>query len=79
MLIRHMNREIKPVRISVCQGPECRECGGPELLNQIKKMGLYAVSQHCQGLCHFAPIVHINQRCIAEATIEQIMNGMEHS
>jgi len=74
-----MNHEIKSVLISVCQGPECRECGGPELLNQLRDTGLHPVSQHCQGLCHFAPIVYVNQRCIAEATIEQVMNGIKRS
>jgi len=71
-----MDSEIQSVLISVCHGPECREYGGPELLKQLRKMGLHAVTEHCQGLCHFAPIAHVNQRCIAEATMEKTMNGL---
>jgi len=63
--------------INVCQGPECREWGGPELLHQLNRQGLPTSADHCQGLCHFAPIVHLNQHCIAEATIEKIVVRLE--
>lgn len=62
--------------INVCQGPECREWGGPELLYQLKQRGFLTSTEHCQGLCHFAPIVHLNQRCIAEATMQKIVAGL---
>jgi len=62
--------------ISVCQGPECREWGSPKLLHQLKQQGFLTSTEHCQGLCHFAPIVHLNQRCIAEATMKKIVAGL---
>jgi len=70
-----MNSDNEAYLISICQGPECRKCGGPELLEQTLKMGLQALNGHCHGLCHFAPIVYVNQRCIAEATTEKIMQA----
>ncbi len=63
--------------INVCQGPECRKLGGPELLHQLNQLGFTASENHCQGLCHFAPIVHLNQHCLAEATIEKIVARFE--
>jgi len=63
--------------INVCQGPECREWGGPELLNQLHQQGFPALACHCQGLCHFAPIVHLNKHCIAEATMAKIEARLE--
>jgi len=63
--------------ISVCQGPECREWGGPELLRQLHQQGFPALAGHCQGLCHFAPIVHLNKHCIAEATMEKMAARLE--
>ncbi len=59
--------------IEVCQGPECREWGGPELLDSLEEQGCQVQAGHCQGLCHFAPIVHIGPECIAEATLPAIL------
>jgi len=72
MLIRFMNRELKSALIRVCQVPECRECGGPELRKALQQQGLQAEREHCQGLCAYAPIAHIDKRCISEATMEKI-------
>ncbi|MBL4775298.1 MAG: (2Fe-2S) ferredoxin domain-containing protein [Mariprofundus sp.] len=73
--------KIEPVyiedRIEVCQGPECREYGGPELLHDLCDLGLPAVLGHCQGLCHFAPIVHINKKCFAEAKLKDVVTHFE--
>ena len=74
MLIRFMNRELKSTLIRVCQGPECRDCGGPELRKLLLQRGIQAEKEHCQGLCAYAPIAHIDQRCISEATIKKIMS-----
>ncbi|WP_161595147.1 hypothetical protein [Mariprofundus erugo] len=28
---------------------------------------------HCKGLCHYAPVVHIDSQCLAEATIPDLL------
>jgi len=71
-----MNSSTEQNVIKICQGPECREWGGPELLYQLKQQGFLTSTEHCQGLCHFAPIVHLNQLCIAEATMKKIVAGL---
>jgi len=68
-----MNAPYALETIEVCQGPECRECGGPELLHDLSEQGFPAMLGHCQGLCHFAPIVHINKQCIAEAKLSDVI------
>jgi len=64
---------MKTSYIRVCHGPECRECGGPELLKSLHQKGLQAEREHCQGLCAYAPVVHIGDGCIGDATIKKIM------
>jgi len=76
----NIKAESKPVeinRLEVCQGPECREYGGPELLHDLNALDFPAVLGHCQGLCHFAPIVHINKQCIAEAKLNDVIKGLK--
>ncbi|HXH64462.1 MAG TPA: (2Fe-2S) ferredoxin domain-containing protein [Mariprofundaceae bacterium] len=58
--------------MEVCHGPECRECGGPELLAELTGLGIAAEPGHCQGLCHYAPMALIGNRPIPEATADKI-------
>lgn len=74
--IHRMHIEREQYVINVCQGPECREYGGPELLWQLTRNDLHAEAGHCQGLCHFAPIAHIDKYCIAEASMEKIVSKL---
>jgi len=60
-------------RIEICQGPECRECGGPELLAELNMLGIAAQAGHCQGLCHEAPMARIDERAIADASADKII------
>jgi len=62
--------------IRVCHGPECRECGGPELLAALLEQGVNAEREHCQGLCAYAPVVHRGKRCIGDATVEKIIDAI---
>jgi len=71
-----MNNGKEQNVISVCLGPECKEWGAPELLHQLRQQGFPVSTEHCQGLCHFAPIVPLNQHCIAEATMKKIVAGL---
>ncbi len=59
--------------IEVCQGPECSQCGGPELLAELNMLGIAAQAGHCQGLCHEAPMVRIGERALADACVDKII------
>jgi NADH:ubiquinone oxidoreductase subunit E len=63
--------------ISICHGPECRKSGGPELFAQLRARGITAATEHCQGLCAYAPVAHIGNRCIGDATLGQITEQSE--
>ncbi len=68
--------------VHICQGPECAQCGGPELLQQLTDMGIAAKPCHCQGLCHEAPVVRIGSRCLAgddfDALIRRMVSQQTH-
>ena len=55
--------------IEVCQGPECGQCGGPELLAELTDLGIHAEPGPCLGLCHEAPMARINGRPLADASV----------
>jgi len=59
--------------IEVCHGPECREFGAVELQNELITKGYRLERDHCRGLCIYAPVAHIGDRCIPEATLERII------
>jgi len=59
--------------IEICQGPECGEYGGPELLATLQAGGCNARPGHCQGLCHYAPVATLDHHSIGDATPEKVM------
>jgi len=59
--------------IRICLGPECAQCGGPELLQQLHDLDIPVKRCHCQGLCHEAPIAFIGTRCMAAADFETLI------
>ncbi|MDX8391745.1 MAG: (2Fe-2S) ferredoxin domain-containing protein [Mariprofundaceae bacterium] len=63
--------------IEICQGPECGEYGGPELLAELTELGIAAKPGHCQGLCHEAPMALINDRPLADASVDKITLRLE--
>ncbi|RMF42137.1 MAG: hypothetical protein D6751_12510, partial [Deltaproteobacteria bacterium] len=58
--------------IEICQGPECGEFGGPELLAELRSLGIAAEPGHCQGLCHYAPVAVVGEKHLGDATIQGI-------
>lgn len=67
-----MSRTGKKCVIEVCQGPECREFGASQLQGELAEKGYPVERDHCRGLCLYAPVVHIGELCIAEATLERV-------
>jgi len=58
--------------IEICQGPECGEFGGPELLDELRSLGIAAEPGHCQGLCHYAPVAVVGEKHLGDATLCKI-------
>jgi len=65
------------IPIEICQGPECGECGGPELLAELGMLGIAAQAGHCQGLCHEAPMALVGKRAVADASVDKITMRLE--
>lgn len=65
--------------IEICLGPECREHGGVELSALLQQCGITTERGHCRGLCIYAPVVHLNNRCIPDATREKVVAGISET
>ncbi len=72
-----MSADNHKPEITICHGPECRKHGGPEICFTLVSKGQSPIAGHCQGLCHFAPIVTIDGTQIGEASIDAIMQHLE--
>ncbi len=63
--------------VEVCQGPECGEYGGPQLLEALRAAGYPAMAGHCRGLCHYAPVASVDDRCLGDATPEKVLRQLD--
>ena len=64
--------------IEVCHGPVCRDSGGATLAREFTNEGINVVAGNCRGLCTNAPVVHLDNSTIFEATSEKIQARFEN-
>lgn len=62
------------VHIEICLGPECRNHGGPVLIAELQQQNIASERGHCRSLCHYAPIVHMDNHCIPEASFSVVIS-----
>ncbi len=60
--------------IEVCYGPECSDCGGRELADEIEALGLKTFAGDCRDQCPNAPLVLVDNRMITDATAQKILD-----
>ncbi len=58
--------------IEVCYGPECSDCDGRELAEELKLLGLNVVVGDCRDQCPNAPLVYVDNRMVVYATPERV-------
>ncbi|MDQ6971593.1 MAG: (2Fe-2S) ferredoxin domain-containing protein [Mariprofundaceae bacterium] len=65
------NSSEMPV-IEVCFGPECSDCGGREIAEELEALGMKVVVGDCRDQCPNAPMVLVDNRMIIDATVKKI-------
>lgn len=63
----------KESAVEICHGPECREFNAAGLLSELQTQEYRVERGHCRGLCLYAPVAHIGNHCIPEASVERIV------
>jgi len=71
------SRPSKVPTIEVCHGPECSDCGGRELADEIEALGLKTFAGDCRDQCANAPLVLVNNRMITDATAQKILDRVK--
>jgi len=75
------------INIKICVGTACHVMGGSEILERLQELaktrlkGVMEVSgmvctEECHGKAEAAPIVHINNRTVFEATVDKILEDI---
>ncbi len=60
--------------LEVCFGPECSDCDGRELFEELKLQGLNVVIGDCKDQCPNAPLVYVNNRMVVYATPDRVQD-----
>ena len=68
--------EQAPV-IEVCFGPECSDCGGRKLAEEMQALGLAYVEGDCRDQCPNAPLVLVDNRMITHATVKKVQDRLK--
>jgi len=63
--------------IEVCHGPVCSDLGSSLLTREFAEKGVNVIAGNCRGLCPKAPLVHIDNSTIFEATSEKVQTRLE--
>jgi len=63
-------------KIKVCHGDRCRDYGGQALAAELKSVGLDSEAGECQSLCPHSPVVHLNEKFIPKASIDEIIEQL---
>ena len=63
-------------RINVCHGPRCRDYGGEALAMKLQALGVDYEAGECQSLCTYSPVVHLNDKFIPRASIDEIIERL---
>lgn len=68
---------MESIEIEICFGPECSDCGGRQLAEDLKKRGLGIIMGDCRSQCPNAPLVLVNRRMIVNATVDKVLTRIE--
>ncbi|RMH60476.1 MAG: (2Fe-2S) ferredoxin domain-containing protein [Zetaproteobacteria bacterium] len=71
-----MNGNDRNPSLGVCLGPECSQCGGPELFRQLRALGAEVQRLPCQGLCHEAPVVKRGGRYLDAQSFDELVKAL---
>ena len=63
--------------IEVCHGPECSDCGGRALSEQLQALGLHTIAGDCRDQCPHAPLVLVDNRMITLATAQKVQDRVK--
>jgi len=63
--------------IEVCFGPECSDCGGRELAEELQALGLNVVEGDCRDQCPNAPLALVDNRMITFASVQKVRDWMK--
>jgi len=72
------SRPSKVPTIEVCHGPECSDCGGRELAEDLQALGLKVVEGDCRDQCPNAPLALVDNRMITDATFEKVQSRISN-
>jgi len=62
--------------IEVCFGPQCSDCGGRELAEELQAAGYRSKAGDCRNQCPHAPLVLVDERMIAKATKQKVLERL---
>jgi len=65
------------VVIEVCFGPECSDCGGREMAEELIDRGLNIIEGDCRDQCPNAPLVLVDNRMITDATSSKVLTRLD--
>ncbi|MDT8376691.1 MAG: (2Fe-2S) ferredoxin domain-containing protein [Mariprofundaceae bacterium] len=74
---REVVRSDNRVRIRVCHGPRCHDYGGQALSSRLEALGIESEAGECQSLCPYSPVVHLNERFIPRASVDEIVERLK--
>ena len=63
--------------IEVCHGPECSDCGGRALSEELQALGLHTIAGDCRDQCPNAPLVLVDNRMITHATTQKVQGRVK--
>ncbi|OIO70682.1 MAG: hypothetical protein COW19_10885 [Zetaproteobacteria bacterium CG12_big_fil_rev_8_21_14_0_65_55_1124] len=66
------SESAKEPSIEVCFGPECSDCGGRELAQELQALGMKTFEGDCRDQCPNAPLVLVDNRMITDASLEKV-------
>lgn len=69
-------KSTKDPAIKVCHGPRCRDYGGEALAAKLKALGMDSEAGECRSLCPHSPVVHVNNKFIPGASIDDIIERL---
>lgn len=57
----------------MCHGARCHDYDGQALAAELKSAGLVSEAGECQSLCPHSPVVHLNEKFIPKASIDEVI------
>lgn len=60
------------MKIEVCLGQNCRDYGGHDLAEALKKQEIPFTTFECRSLCTYAPVVFIDDKAKLKTKLEDM-------